>query len=338
MDISIIVPVYNVELYLERCLVSIFSQKFTGTFEVIAVDDASEDRSLEILYEYQKKEPRLIIKEHDTNKKQSIARATGMQAAQGDYIMHVDSDDWLLPGALESLHKKITETEADVVVFNFARENSDGGRILVDKIKKELLTGNKSKVQHFFYGASVTKMVKRQLTENMICGEGSMNHGEDLLYSIEILLRAKIICIIPEAYYVYFQNTSSITHRDIDQEFILAQSKAAQVLYRILVYYQSNEQFNKKVSLYLERFVVDTVIRNKIGFKSQTGINWNDYFNPLEKTIAIRYLPLKLLQKSTSSSFILFYLLLFRGYFKRIIILFLILLKLKPKKPHIIII
>jgi glycosyltransferase involved in cell wall biosynthesis len=315
---------------------SIFNQDFSGSFEVITIDDASADRSLEILYEYQKKEPRLLIIEHDTNKKQSIARSAGMKAAQGDYIMHVDSDDWLLPGALSRLHKKIQETESDVLVFNYVIENIRGDRTLVGKIKKELFTDDKLKVQSHFYGATVNKIVKRSLTENMISGEDSINHGEDLLYSIEILLRAKIICIIPEAYYVYFQNTSSITHRDIDQEFILAQSKSAQVLYRILEFYQSNEQFNKKVSLYLERFVVDTIIHNKIGVKSKTRINWNDYFNPLKKTIAIRYLPLKLLQKCSSSLFTLIFFLLSRCYFKRIIILFLIIFKNMKNKLHLI--
>ena len=92
--ISIIVPVYNVEKFLERCLDSIFKQQFSSVFEVIAVDDCSTDNSLHVLKEYQKREKRLIIIEHEINKKLSCASKTGIRASTGDYIMHVDSDDW----------------------------------------------------------------------------------------------------------------------------------------------------------------------------------------------------------------------------------------------------
>jgi len=164
-NISVIVPVYNVEKYLVRCLDSIVKQQFSGTYEVIAVEDASSDNSLQILKKYQNNEDRLIIIEQGVNKKLSVARATGMDAATGDYIMHVDSDDWLLPGALEGLFKRCTETNADVIVFNYAREDSEGKRTLVDCIKKEMITTNKIQVQPHFFGTVVNKIVKRSLAE-----------------------------------------------------------------------------------------------------------------------------------------------------------------------------
>ena len=106
MHISIIVPVYNVERYLVRCLDSIFTQDFSGNFEVIAIDDKSTDMSLSILKAYQLTETRLIIIEHDVNEKLTKTRADGMNAANGEYVMHVDSDDWILPGTLQKLYSK----------------------------------------------------------------------------------------------------------------------------------------------------------------------------------------------------------------------------------------
>jgi glycosyltransferase involved in cell wall biosynthesis len=210
MDISIIVPVYNVDKYLERCLDSLLNQQFCGTFEVIAVDDASTDNSQFILKTYHEKDNRLRIITHEENKKLSIARRTGMRASSGDYIMHVDSDDWLLPQALENLFKKCKDTDADVIVFNYLREDNRGKQSLVQNIKKPLFTTDKLKVQKHFFGASWNKIVKKRLTENMSYGDIAVNYTEDLVYSSEILFRAKTICLLPENYYVYYVNPASI--------------------------------------------------------------------------------------------------------------------------------
>ena len=156
-DLSIIIPVYNVEKYLIRCLDSVFNQQFSGTYEVIAVDDGSTDSCLHVLKGYREKETRLKVIEHGENKKLSVARASGMKAAKGDYIMHVDSDDWLLPNALENLFRKCMELDVDVVVFNHVRENSKGERTNVKSIKKETFTTDKLKVQSYFSKSSTTR-------------------------------------------------------------------------------------------------------------------------------------------------------------------------------------
>lgn len=211
MDISIIIPVYNVEKYLSRCLDSIFSQKFTGTFEVIAVDDGSTDASLKILNEYAKSESRLKVIVHPGNKKLSRARRTGMDASTGDYIMHVDSDDWILPDTLEILFTKCKETDADVIVFDFLRADSTGNQISKINIEEEVLTKDKLLVQKYFFDACVLKIVKRRLIQDMVYGTIGLNSVEDLIYSIEILLRADSILLLNKVLYAYFVNQTSIT-------------------------------------------------------------------------------------------------------------------------------
>ena len=211
MDISIIVPVYNVEKYLVRCLDSLVNQHFSGTFEVIAVDDASTDRSLQILYEYQKNEDRLRVISHETNKKLSITRKTGINAANGDYIMHVDADDWLLPGALRTLFSKCKQLDADVVVFNIMREDEKGNKIYVDKTGKELLTDDKLKVQEYFFGGVVNKITRRTLIQNGISGTVGVNSSEDLLYCFELLIKARTFYMLPTTFYVYYINPESLT-------------------------------------------------------------------------------------------------------------------------------
>jgi glycosyltransferase involved in cell wall biosynthesis len=255
INISVIVPVYNVEKYLIRCLDSIFNQHFSGTFEVIAVDDGSTDNSLKLLYEYQSNEKRLTIIEHENNKKQSVARATGMKVANGIYIMHVDSDDWILPGTFENLFKKCIETDADVLVFNFVREDINGKRYFDNQIDNDFVTDDKLKVQKYFYGASVNKIVKKTLLNNLISGEVGVNTTEDFLYATEILLKAKNICIISEPYYVYYVNTNSITHSIGSINYIENQLIIISQLQKILGRYQIDDELSRNVMNYFEKWI-----------------------------------------------------------------------------------
>lgn len=274
MDISIIIPVYNVELYIERCLDSIFSQQFSGTFEVIAVDDCSSDNSLPLLYKYQKKENRLKVIAHAENRKLSVARATGMKVAQGNYIMHVDSDDWLLPEALACLHSKIIETNADVAVFNYVVEKSNGTRTNFRKIRKELISTDKAIVQSNFYGTCVNKIVNRILTDNMISGEVSVNTTEDLLYSTEILLRAEKICLVPESYYVYFVNSESITQNINPEQYLQNQIIILRQLQKIVSKYNANSKLIENILNYLEKWIYLELAKTHF-WKRGGGINSN---------------------------------------------------------------
>ena len=255
MDISVIIPVYNAEKYLVRCLDSIFNQQFSGVYEVIAVDDGSTDNSLQILQAYQKKEQRLIVIAHNTNKKQSIARSSGMKVSGGDYIMHVDSDDWLLPDAFEKLFRKCLETNADVVVFNFIIRERGGKTRSANWIQKELLTTNKLMVQKYFFGATWNKIVKREHVKNMISGEIGVNTTEDLLYAIEILLRAEKICLIPESYYVYFRHDCSITVTIDPEQNLRNQLIILKQLNKIAIRYDVNNELINNILTYLEKWL-----------------------------------------------------------------------------------
>lgn len=254
-NISVVIPVYNAKKYLFRCLDSVFNQQFSGMFEVIAVEDASTDGSLQMLKSYQDKTPQLKIIEHGVNKSLAIARATGMNASTGDYIMHVDQDDWLLPGAFENIFRKCLETDADALVFNYVSENNKGKRTLVDRIKKELITTDKVQAQPHFLTTAWNKIVKRSITENMIYGNTKVNITEDLLYATEILLKASKIYLIPESYYVYFTNTESMTWQIKSGDYIRNQVIILQQLQRIVDRYEPTSQCINTILNYFEKFI-----------------------------------------------------------------------------------
>ena len=118
--ISIIVPVYNSELYLKKCLDSIISQTYEN-IEIICIDDNSSDDSLRILQEYEKKDQRIKVLQK-VNEGVSFARNAGLDMARGDYILFVDSDDWIDRCTCEVALKKILEETADLVMWSYIRE------------------------------------------------------------------------------------------------------------------------------------------------------------------------------------------------------------------------
>lgn len=123
-DISIIVPVYNVEKYLKPCLDSIVTQEFSGKFEVIIVDDGSKDDSGAIADSYGLMPNVLVI--HQVNGGLSAARNAGLSVSRGKCIMFVDSDDMIGPGYLEAMWSRLVQTSADFVTSTFRYMSDDG--------------------------------------------------------------------------------------------------------------------------------------------------------------------------------------------------------------------
>ena len=120
-EISVIIPVYNVEKYLRSCLDSLLNQTFKD-LEFICIDDGSTDNSAHILYEYAQKDPRFTIMQQK-NQGQGVARNNGIQVAKGKYIAFVDPDDWVESNMFEILVKKIRESNAEIIQFNYKEHN-----------------------------------------------------------------------------------------------------------------------------------------------------------------------------------------------------------------------
>lgn len=118
--ISIIVPVYNVEKYLHKCMDSLVNQTFEE-IEIITVNDGSTDSSLEILREYEKQDSRIIVIDK-VNEGVSLARNTALEYIIGEYIMFVDSDDWIDLDTCEKILKLVTEYKCDVMMWSYIRE------------------------------------------------------------------------------------------------------------------------------------------------------------------------------------------------------------------------
>ena len=125
--ISIVIPIYNVEKYLRVCLDSVINQTYKN-LEIICVDDCGNDNSIKIVNEYIKKDNRIKLIQHSSNRGLGPARNTGLDNATGEYIFFLDSDDYLMEDAIEILYNKIKETNSDFVVTRaeaFADDDSE---------------------------------------------------------------------------------------------------------------------------------------------------------------------------------------------------------------------
>lgn len=120
--ISVVIPVYNVEKYLRRCLDSIFAQSYQD-FEVICINDCSPDDSISILREYEKKYPdKVVVLENEKNVGQGLSRKKAIQLSRGEYIAFVDSDDYIAEDYLETYLKEMETHECDVVIGGFTKD------------------------------------------------------------------------------------------------------------------------------------------------------------------------------------------------------------------------
>jgi glycosyltransferase involved in cell wall biosynthesis len=275
MDLSVVIPVYNVEGYLSRCLDSIFNQNFKGNFEVIAVDDGSTDNSLEILKKYQEKYPNLTVVEQGTNKSLAVARSTGMKHATGDYVLHIDSDDWIKSEMFSNLLKKAAEYKnPDVIVFDYERHNGMNTLNSIKNIADQKFYENEDKIsaQRLFMGTCCSKMVKNSLLKDLIYGNNYMNTTEDLIYSFEVFLRAKNILLLPEIYYCYFSNAQSLTSKVTPLKYVHSQILVYNLLNRVKNKYEPLSGFLNNVITYLDNFLVLEFFKRHLSYPKSDNL------------------------------------------------------------------
>ncbi len=219
MKLSIIVPVYNMtkENKLQHCLDSLLNQTITD-YEVIAVDDASTDHSLEVLRAYEKQYPdRMKVIALKENHRQGGAKNAGLAVCNGEYIGFIDSDDWILPDMYERLIAAAEEQGADFAVCNLTRVHEYTMQAAENEVSMDAdingeLTEDMRKRLIFHSGALVCRAYRRQMfTEPELRFPERMFY-EDNAIATELVMRARKIAYINEPMYFYLQDSTSTVH------------------------------------------------------------------------------------------------------------------------------
>lgn len=225
MKISVIVPIYNVENYLRECLDSVLAQTFSD-WEMILVDDGSTDGSGKIADEYADLDERISVI-HQENAGLSAARNTGIDAARGEYLYFLDSDDYILENALDIMYNSARKNHLDLVIFNGMDFGCDGDRIS----EKDLLIKEFKSWNHTFTGRELfCKMLSEEslllccvplqfvrrssILESGIRFREGMIH-EDNLYSFALFMSMQIVMVIDKVLYMRRVREGSITNNKI---------------------------------------------------------------------------------------------------------------------------
>lgn len=225
--ISIIVPVYNVEAYLHKCINSILAQTFED-FELILIDDKSPDSSGEICDKYAERDSRIRVIHKLKNQGVSSARNEGLDEAQGEYITFIDSDDWVEPVYLEHLYHLAVENGADMTscMYEYDGDLNSLNRtadVCEGEVRQKttIITD-----EDFIWGkwySSVEawcKLYSRVLIEdNGIRFDMSFNNGEDTLFYANAMLCSKKCVASTQVLYHYYQRTDSASNAKTIQQY-----------------------------------------------------------------------------------------------------------------------
>ncbi len=211
--ISVIVPVYKTEQYLDRCVQSILTQTYKN-LEIILVDDASPDRCPELCDIWAEKDSRIKVM-HIENKGVANARNQALKLAGGDYIGFVDSDDYIEPDMYEILLSEFEKNDCDIAMCSYQINDAQKGedkseRILAADAMKNIAYGE------YEYGVLWNKLYKKAAADGIEMP--NLSYSEDLVYNYYVFKNAKTVSRNSLKLYHYYQNDSSVVHSTFNEK------------------------------------------------------------------------------------------------------------------------
>ena len=284
--ISVIVPIYNVESYLIKCIESIRNQIYRN-LEIILVDDESPDYCGEICDMYAKKDPRIRVI-HKKNSGLGEARNTGLEVATGEYIYFVDSDDWLEKEMIQKLYETMKRNSADFVMCGFKKCKSDGNEVVHRYVQQEKKVQNKEVQKKLFLPMiGQTSLSKEDYTINMCVWTNLYRRdiiekynirffsekkylSEDICFNLQYLLHTNCAIILPDVFYCYRSNPNSLTcsYKEKEYEMLVRLYEQVSKLANQTIVFNELE-FRK------ERFFI-TKVREILFRLANSSLNWKE--------------------------------------------------------------
>lgn len=258
--VSLIIPVYNTEKYLRKCIESAIGQTYRN-MEIICIDDGSTDSSGQILDEYAQKDKRLVVL-HQANRGESAARNVGLQMATGEYIGFMDCDDWIEPEMYETLVSKLEEEDADIAVCGWFLDRDNCSQRVKNAKEVEQDTFGREKLLEYVYERDSyrafaymwDKLYKRELFVDRegepVLFDETLKLGGDVLVLGRLILKAECAVYIDQPFYHYLQRDDSGCHsRDVEKR------KDWLKAYEILIEIFEKEAVNECVMGLVKRFL-----------------------------------------------------------------------------------
>lgn len=254
MKISVIVPVYNAELYLSKCIESIMNQSFKDKYELILVNDGSVDHSEDIIdKKIQKYGNDKIVKINQSNGGQGKARNSGLKAAKGEFVIFIDSDDYIDENMLKELYEEVLANGSDLVICDYIEEVGDT-KIYKKSLYKEMDDIKKEYV--VTVAGPCSKLIKKSLmVENGLYFPENMIY-EDLAVMPVLGVIADKISYVKKAYYYYFIRDNSSMRQMQYSPKLKCIFKALEILESNLKKYDFKDQYKDELEyLYIEHLL-----------------------------------------------------------------------------------
>ena len=245
--ISVIITIYNREKYIEDCARSLFEQTLDSV-EFVFVDDASIDQSVALLYNllenYPIRKPQTKIIRLETNGGRAVARQTGLDNVSGEYIIHVDSDDWVDYDMLEKLYERAKETHADIVGCNVTHEYRSYKRLFCQDYSNDMDENIRRLLNGKIFPSLCTSLTRTSLIkDNQIAFPQGLDTGEDLLFNLSLYLHANKVVGIDNPFYHYrhTEDSGSFKHTEKSINSVIEVSRRIENLMRETGNYEKYE-------------------------------------------------------------------------------------------------
>lgn len=277
MLVSVIIPVYNVEKYLRKCLDSVINQTYKE-LEIILVDDGSTDSSGKICDEYAQKDNRIKVI-HKSNGGLSDARNVGIEKSNGEYICFIDSDDYIELDMFENLYKACIEKNVKIASCDKIRELENGKKIIEKRYEESRIITKKEAYSNIllFDPAVCDKMFEKSLFANVRFPKGKLY--EDILTTNKLVEQCDYLYHVAKPFYHYIQRNNSIVHQKFNIKK-LDYIKNAKKLYEYIMksYPELKEQCDAYYSL-----VLCTILCDIYGDRKKFKKEYKEYLNELKK-------------------------------------------------------
>ena len=245
--VSVVIPIFNVEQYIERCARSLFEQTLDD-IEYLFIDDCSSDTSVEILLqvltEYPNRKSQVILHRMEQNSGSAAVRKWGILHSTGEYTINCDSDDWIAVDTYRSMYDKAVTTNSDLVFCDMYRSDGNSSRLMKGCIHESLEESLRDICSMKISWSLCNKLIRTTLLQDgIVFPNGDM--GEDMATVVQVMLKAKQLSYIPCPFYYYYSNPNSITRlkesRHIEKIFRQAKDNLDIAIKSIKEYHQESK-------------------------------------------------------------------------------------------------
>lgn len=288
--VSIIVPVYNVEQYLNRCIQSLLNQTLKE-IEIILIDDESPDNCPQMCDKYAQHDNRIKVV-HKKNAGLGMACNSGIKVATGDYIAFCDSDDYVDTTMYETMHKVAVEEQADIVFTGIQTINQEKVITPMSQPKQKEIICDTKQIQQYLLNmiasppsasndreipmsAKIALYKREIITKNNLLFESERIFiSEDLIWHIDILCNVKCICLLPQTFYYYYKNINSLSKKIRKDRFPFFLKIRKEIIRRTKKYGLIDEVSTRANRMFIGyvRFYIRQICNSNLTYEEKKGI------------------------------------------------------------------